>query len=151
MNRFLTLFFILSAFIAGFLIGRHSMSSTETVITVRDTVTVPHPVVKDSVIIRYVTRRVPVVTTDTVRLTDSVFVELPVTAKEYRGDGYYARVSGFEPSLDSIAFESTAISHIPPRRHASRWGLGITAGIGVTPDLRLQPSITVGITYRLTR
>ena len=127
------------------------MSSTETVITVRDTVTVSHPVVKDSVITRYITRRVPVVTTDTVRLTDSVFVELPVTAKEYRGDGYYARVSGFEPSLDSIAFESSVISHIPTRRHTSRWGIGVTAGVGITPDLRLQPTITVGITYRLSR
>ena len=97
----------------------------------RDTVvvydTIPHyyPVPKDSAVVRYVTRVLPVVRdnvaqysnrTDTMdhviaanNLTDHfadtsnmIAVEVPITSKHYNAPEYDAWVSGYEPSLDSI-------------------------------------------------
>lgn len=101
----------------------------------RDTVvvydTIPHyyPVPKDSAVVRYVTRVLPVVRdgiaqysnradtidhvidannmTDHFRdvtqmIHDTVAVEIPITSKHYNAPEYDAWVSGFEPSLDSI-------------------------------------------------
>lgn len=91
----------------------------------RDTVvvydTIPHyyPVPKDSAVVRYVTRVLPVVRdnvaqysnrTDTIdhfadaskMIHDTVAVEVPITSKHYNAPEYDAWVSGYEPSLDSI-------------------------------------------------
>lgn len=39
---------------------------------------------------------------DTIRIKDSVFVPIPIEKKIYKGEDYYAEISGYKPSLDLI-------------------------------------------------
>ena len=39
---------------------------------------------------------------DTIRIKDSVFVPIPIEKKIYKGEDYYAEISGYKPSLDRI-------------------------------------------------
>jgi hypothetical protein len=91
----------------------------------RDTVvvydTVPHyyPVPKDSAVVRYVTKVLPVVRDNVAQyhnsidtadqaividnlMHDTVAVEVPITSKHYSAPEYDAWVSGYEANLDSL-------------------------------------------------
>lgn len=121
-------------------------------VTIVDTVRIVCPVVRDSLVVRYVTERLPV-KRDSVQIgcTDSVDVEIPITQKRYADSTYTAWVSGYRPSLDSI--------HIYPRHEVvtitntirqkpKRWNVGLNVGYGLTPK-GLQPYVGVGVSYNL--
>ena len=81
---------------------------------------------------------------------DSAWVEVPVTQREYMAEDYHAWVSGYEPSLDSIyVFPRRDVVTIrePPDK-PRRWGIGVFAGYGVTPQ-GLQPCAGISINYNL--
>lgn len=147
----------LVAFVLSFAAG-YRVGSTRPVEIVRDTVEVIRidTVVVEKPVPVYVrivdTMRVPV--RDTIRVRDSVFVELPREQAFYQDTAYRAWVSGYRPALDSIeVFQKTKVITItetvtqPPRR----WGLGITAGYGATighdRSVGLAPFVGVGISY----
>lgn len=76
--------------------------------------TIPYlvPVPKDSVVLRYDTRKVPLADVKTAydsSTGDSVVIvgNIPVTQNVYRDSSYIAWVSGYRPSLDSIKVFST--------------------------------------------
>lgn len=126
-------------------------------VTVYDTITYRKPVAVDSVVVRYVSAKIPVasVQDSVIRLEeprDSAEVAVPITQKVYRDTAYTAWVSGYMPSLDSIAIrlrtENVTVT-VPSRR--KRWGVGIQAGYGVTAerDPHFAPYIGIGITYNL--
>ena len=113
-HLFIALAFFAIGALCGFFTGKSIYQPTygektarDTVI-VRDTVFDYHPSPADSARVRYVTRYLQKVLTDTVVKTDvitcndSVLVEVPITSKHYGSKDYDAWVSGFEPSLDSI-------------------------------------------------
>lgn len=84
---------------------------------------------------------------------DSAEVELPVTQREYEGEGYRAWVSGFEPRLDSIHIFArhdvvTVRQTVAVGAKQKRWGIGIFAGYGMTPD-GLRPCAGVSINYNI--
>lgn len=129
-----------------------SKVSDTVVVTIVDTVRIVCPVVRDSLVVRYVTERLPV-KRDSVQIgcTDSVDVEIPITQKRYADSTYTAWVSGYRPSLDSI--------HIYPRHEVititntirqkpKRWNVGLNVGYGLTPK-GLQPYVGVGVSYNL--
>ena len=117
------------------------------------------PTPKDSVVLRYKTVKIPVFDTiqplnaDTL-ITDSITVEIPITQKVYEDSVYQAWVSGYMPSLDSIkVFQPvTTITHTITnteiRYRTKRWGIGVQAGIGVTPN-KVEPYIGIGVTYNI--
>ena len=126
-----------------------------------DTVKYLQPVVRDSVVVKYVKVRLPRAESgnDTLahlinkanKNTDSAEVVIPITEKRYSDTTYTAWVSGFRPALDSI--------HVYPRREvvtvtntvrdkSKRWGVGFHAGYGFTPH-GLQPYIGVGVNYNI--
>ena len=126
--------------------------------------TIPYyiPVARDSIVVRYVTERLPVAPdTNVVSKTvgeevifptkaDSVEVVIPITQKEYQDSTYHAWVSGYHVNLDSIhTFTRTTITTIthPPSK-PKRWHLGVSAGYGMTPH-GAEPYIGVGLTYSL--
>lgn len=120
-------------------------------VTVTDTVFIDRPVVKDSIVVRTVTRflrladTVCVVFHDTTTIHDSILVEVPITQKQYAGEDYRAWVSGFEPRLDSIeVYRRQTTIRIRPRR----WSVGIQAGYGLTTR-GFAPYVGVGVVYRL--
>lgn len=136
-------------------------SSEKTTETVYDTIPVfiDAPIPKDSTVIRYVSVSVPVY--DTIKIhhadtlsSDSISVTLPITQKVYKDSTYEAWVSGYTPSLDSIRiFQpkttiTNTITNTEVRYKQKRWGLGVQAGIGVTPS-KIEPYIGVGVTYNI--
>lgn len=123
-------------------------------VTLTDTVRIARPVTRDSVVIRYVTARLPVVR-DTVHVIareecDSAEVEIPVMRKRYADSTYTAWVSGYNPSLDSIhvypRHEVVTITNTV-RRKPKRWSVGLSAGYGMTPK-GFQPYVGAGVTWR---
>lgn len=120
-------------------------------IIVRDTITAYKPVPFNVYVVD--TMWVPV----TVSKTDTVWAQLPRTAKVYQDSTYRAVVSGpsigqYGPSLDTISvYQRTKVItvtnnvRIPP----PRWSWGVQAGLGVNATGSLTPYIGVGIQYRL--
>ena len=93
---------------------------------------------------------------DTVRLTDTVYVHLPVEQKHYSAPEYDAWVSGFRPSLDSLKIhtQSARITNtipLPVHPKSKRWGIGIQVGYGMTaaPRPEFHPYIGIGISYNI--
>lgn len=120
--------------------------------TVVDTVTYDKPVARDSLVVRYVRVRVPVVR-DTLHsiYTDTIQVDMPITQKRYEDSTYTAWVSGYEPSLDSIRVyarkDVVTINKIikePPNRFV----VSFNVGYGLTQN-GLQPYIGIGVGYKL--
>ena len=115
-------------------------------IIVRDTITAYKPVPFNVYVVD--TMWVPV----TVNKTDTVWAQLPRTAKVYQDSTYRAVVSGFRPSLDTISvYQRTKVItvtnnvRIPP----PRWSWGVQAGVGVNAGGSVTPYLGIGIQYRL--
>lgn len=125
---------------------------------VYDTIRYIQPIPKDSVVIRYVTEKLPVAQrADTVIMTvrDSVLVEIPITQKEYKDSCYHAFVSGYRPQLDSIFIfnqkETITITNHTINKN-KKWGIGIQAGYGTYVNngvVRGTPYIGIGISYNI--
>ena len=115
---------------------------TDTVV-VTDTIRQYFPMPKDSTLVKYVTKYLPVLKTDTIMgatithweyisTHDTVAVEVPITSKHYSSAEYDAWVSGFEPSLDSIKvyqetnYITTTVTKVKPPNKLS---LNVHAGI----------------------
>lgn len=166
-----------SAMVLSWLAGKHSRAMTtdgESVrrdtVTVIDTVVHRVPVAKDSTVVRYVTRTVPVAaqscraSRDTASVKnerevmpklyasasgDSATVMLPITQKMYSDTDYRAWVSGYEPRLDSImVFPRTVTVRETIYKPPSRFSIGLQGGYGITPK-GLQPYIGVGVNVRI--
>lgn len=141
-----------------FLLGRWTTPEppviSETIHTVtrvvRDTVTVDRPVT------RYVHTRdsilVPI--RDTLRLRDTLYVEIPREVKIYQDDRYRAEVSGYQPSLDRIdIYQQTQyidreVVRTVTGKKNTRWGIGLSAGYGVainTADQAFRPAPYIGL------
>lgn len=151
---------ILALFILSFGLGRYT-AKPETILeeraridtlVIRDTVTYYVP--------QYIHRH----TRDTIRVPiretihDTVAVYLPRETRVYEDARYRAEVSGYEPSLDRIdIFTQTQVvtkDVVQVVKRKTRWGLGISAGYGVTINttdqtFRPAPYIGVGIHYNL--
>lgn len=116
--------------------------------------TVRCPIVRDSIVTRYVTRRLPVMRvdtvrqSDTVRAVDTVEVRLPIVQKVYKDTNYTAWVSGYEPRLDSISVRHREVTLRKVARVGRRWGVGFGVGLGVGSG---GPGVGfgIGIFYKL--
>ncbi len=157
--KFTPAFSFIAGVAAGLCLAKCSAHNTESVIVsnatdtivVRDTLRLPVPAPKSTVIIR----------TDTVRLLspehpDSVSVTLPVSQVHYSDSVAEAWISGFRPRLDSLRIfpVSRTITHTidhsltTAQSKTSRWHIGVTAGATATSS-GISPGISVGITYSL--
>lgn len=153
---------IIIVFLTGYWCGRHGSAPPtydyeDKVVrdTLIDTVKFPMPIPKDSVILKYSYIKLPVKdtvfsTNENVVKVDSVYVEVPITQKEYRDTTYNAWVSGFQATLDSIhIFQKTVTVTERVRTPTKRWGLGIQAGIGYNFTNQIRPYIGIGVTYNI--
>ena len=116
-------------------------------LVVRDTVRERLPVYVDTMLVAL---------TDTVRVSDTVYVRLPREQKRYADTNYVAWVSGFRPSLDSIEvypvtrYVTKTVTRTEDSRR--RWGVGIQAGYGIGlagGKVTGVPYIGVGISYNI--
>lgn len=122
-------------------------------VTVVDTVTYDKPVARDSLVVRYVRVRLPVVR-DTLHsiYTDTIQVDMPITQKRYEDSTYTAWVSGYEPSLDSIrvyARKEVVTIRERTKEPPNRFVVSFNVGCGLTPQNGLQPYIGIGVGYKL--
>ncbi len=126
--------------------------------TLRDTVVYIKPLAVRDTVVRYVTVELPVVARDTVfsqktRVVtrgESVTVEVPITSRTYSDSLYYAVVSGYKPSLDSLRVFNNTLLKTVYRPEYRRWNFGVNAGYGYgllhgKPDVY----VGVGVTYNL--
>lgn len=130
---------LVAAFIASLYLNvrfcmmrRESIAVSDTTrVTIFDTIPYPMPVPKDSLVIRYITEKLPVSTEtenfstknndfstgngniaqenitgngniSSDNIPDSIAVDIPITQKVYEDSLYRAYVSGYCPSLDSL-------------------------------------------------
>ena len=112
-------------------------------VTLHDTIPDYHPVPKDSVRLKYVTRWLPMAVHDTVYsenyaqdfveiMHDTVAVQVPITSKHFSGKNYDAYVSGFEVNMDSIKVynETQLITETITRmKPPNKWSLSVNAGV----------------------
>jgi len=114
-----------------------------------DTITI----VKPLYITQYITRvdTCYLHSVDTLYQKDTVRVEIPITTREYRDSTYYARVSGYEPSLDYIEtynLTTNVLTNSVKNAISHKWGIGIQAGYGAWKN-GLTPYIGIGVQYSL--
>ena len=163
MKQFL---YIVAAFLAGCIVtsilfteqkARQAAEPTVVTQTIYDTLPYPYPVPRDSVVLRYETKLLPIdkplhigEEENFITKTDSVNVVIPITQIEYADSTYHAWVSGYSAKLDSIyVFPRHDITTIiQPAPKPKRWSIGINAGYGITPT-GAQPYIGIGVSYSL--
>lgn len=153
---------VLALMVGSFFFGRATKVVEEVdthierdTIIVRDTIREYYPQEVNSSLSRiekqYLRVGMPlIVLRDTVTEVDSVLVEIPIEAKEYKSEEYYAIVEGYNPRLKSIeVYPRTAyITTTETIKERKRWGvsLGVQGGYGFTPK-GWQPYAGVGISF----
>ncbi len=174
-NIALCLFVVL--FIASLLLNMRHYADSRNEVQERsvfvDTIPYYKPVPKDSVVIRYVTKRLPTVKDNKKpgkkdslekkqvwqdvdllckqepEQVDSADVLIPITQKVYEDSTYRAVISGYNVSLDEmLVFPKREVLTIRPQAKPKRWSVGVQAGYGITPA-GFQPYLGVGITCNL--
>lgn len=148
---------LIAGMVAGWFVrkGVTERHGLETVVeldtlVIRDTVRERYPVYVE----RTVTDTMLVALTDTVRVSDTVYVRLPREQRIYRDTNYVAWVSGYRPSLDSIEFYPSTryITKTVYRDSRKRWGIGIQAGYGIGlagGKVTGVPYIGIGVSYNI--
>lgn len=144
---------LISGMVAGWFVRKgvaerdmHETAVRLDTLVVRDTVRERYPVYVE----RTVTDTMLVALTDTVRVSDTVYVRLPREQKRYADTNYVAWVSGFSPRLDSIEVYHATRYVIKTEYSRNRWGIGIQAGYGVGltgGKVVGVPYIGIGISY----
>lgn len=82
---------------------------------------------------------------DTVR--DTIYVNVPITSKEYETEDYRLSISGYKPNLDYIdVYRRT--EQITKKVKSRRFGVGVVAGYGIGKQ-GLSPYAGVGGFYRI--
>ena len=140
--------------LSGMFIGRSMRPKSEVqiqrdTVTVRDTVTEYYPVE----VVKEKKEVVKVAVTDTVRIRDTLYLNLQTEKKIYKGDDYYAEVSGYMASLDRIDVypKTTTITVTQtvtqkPKSVAFSLYLGLDAGKAIAQYI--TPNIGAEIGYK---
>lgn len=82
---------------------------------------------------------------DTVR--DTIYVNVPITSKEYETGDYRLSISGYKPNLDYIEVYRRT-EQITKMGKSRRFGVGVVAGYGIG-KYGLSPYVGVGGYYRI--
>lgn len=148
-------FFFLFGFMMGKLKYDRPIEESVTRDTIRITDTIPHyyPQPVDGTVVKYVTKYLPIVKTDTCVKTnvitchDTVAVEVPISSKHYHADEYDAYISGFEPSLDSIfVYQKTQYitETITRQKPPNKLELDVVGGINYNTAKKSYEPYTMG-------
>lgn len=145
--------------LSGYLLGRRADRAREPekivrtdTLRIRDTVLVDRPV---PVEVR-LTDTMLVAVTDTISISDTVYLQLPRETRVYGDSTYRAQVSGYRPALDWIEVypQTVYLTKVVKTNDVKRWGIGVQAGYGAyfrDGHMRLAPYIGVGISYNIIR
>ena len=127
----------LLVFVVGLIVGfyateRHFRDATKMIVHsdttyVYDTTRIVLPPVTNHI---HTTDTMLVVVKDTLMVHDTTYIVLPKEVKEYRGEEYYAKISGYKPSLDYIeVYPKTTIitntERIAPDKNSISLGINV--------------------------
>ena len=143
--------------LSGYLLGRRTchvptpekIVQTDT-LRIRDTILVEKPA---PVEVRVVDTML-VSVTDTISISDTVYLRLPREIKQYEDSLYRAQVSGYRPSLDWIEVypQTVYLTKVVKTQDVKRWGIGLQAGYGAYVaggQVRLAPYVGVGVNWAI--
>ena len=140
--------------LSGVFIGRgiHPQSEVQVqrdTVTVRDTVTEYYPVE----VIKETKETIKVTVTDTVRVRDTLYMNLQLERKIYKGEDYRAEVSGYMPSLDRIdVYPKTTTITVTQTvtQKPQNWAFSLYAGldVGKASTQYMTPNIGAEIGYK---
>lgn len=146
---------LVGVWLIGYIIGRNHIPSTIEKIQIdtlvrHDTIRIESPVeirrikTTDTLIL-------PI--TDTLRVRDTVYLVLNRQIKEYRDSLFYARVSGYDPTLDFIEVypRTMVISKTETTtQNPSPWRYGVTVGLdyGMMWGKYITPNVGAEIGYK---
>lgn len=126
--------------------GKTSVESTTEI--VYDTINYYSPVPKDSLVIRYETRKLPTAK-EKQSTADSVEVEIPIVQNVYEDSTYKAWVSGYDVRLDSVRIiNKTEIITNTIKQKKKPWGIGVGVGYGVGAK-GISPFVGITLSYNL--
>lgn len=135
----------------GFAEGYAAPHPSDTIWT-RDTLVIDRPVVVE----RWKDKPVLVPVTDTLRVTDTLYMAVQTEVKRYggqEGDEYEAQVSGWNPSLDWVkVYPATQTITQYVVKEAPRWSLGVTAGPAAVWNGKAVTGgigVAAGLTFRI--
>jgi hypothetical protein len=156
----LALIIFVGCVVGSFLMGRATMSVGEnkrdTVVLrelVRDIMPMPTSSSQIRTELALLPRSLPPINTslpkvDTIKVVDSVLVEVPISRTEYSTDNYYIIAEGYRTKLLQVDVfpEQRIITEQVMKR--KRWGvsIGVQGGYGITPK-GYQPYAGVGVTF----
>lgn len=146
---------LVGVWLIGYIIGRNHIPSTVEKVQIdtlvrHDTIRIESPLeirrikTTDTLIL-------PI--TDTLRVRDTVYLVLNRQIKEYRDSLFYARVSGYDPTLDFIEVypKTTVISKTETTtQNPSPWRYGVTVGLdyGMMWEKYITPNVGAEIGYK---
>ena len=143
----------LGCYLMGYIRAREHFSGitkqvTDTLI-VRDTHVIDNPVLMEQTC----KETLLVAVHDTIRIKDTVYISLPKETKTYKGDEYYAEVSGYKPSLDRIEVypKTTTISKTETIvQKPSPWRVSLDIGLDYSrmEAMYISPNIGAEIGYK---
>lgn len=146
---------ILVAWLIGYVIGRNHISDVTGVIQIDTLVRYDTIQIEKPAEIRYkkLTQTILVPVSDTIVMHDSIFVPVQKEVKEYKDSLYYARVSGYHPSLDYIEVypKVTTISKtetIVQDRPQWHYSLDLRLDYGQVGYKYIQPGIGAEVGYK---
>ena len=146
---------LVGVWLIGYIIGRNHIPSTVEKVQIdtlvrHDTIRIESPVeirrikTTDTLIL-------PI--TDTLRVRDTIYLVLNRQIKEYRDSLFYARVSGYDPTLDFIEVypKTMVISKTETTtQNPSPWRYGVTVGLdyGMMWGKYITPNVGAEIGYK---
>ena len=114
---------------------------------VRDTVREYYPVE----VVKETKETIQVAVTDTVRVRDTLYMNLQTEKKIYRGEDYYAEVSGYRPSLDRIdVYPKTTTITQTITQQPKTWAFSLDLGldVGRASSRYITPNLSAEIGYK---
>jgi hypothetical protein len=150
--KILQFIIIIGLFVSAFFLGRHSVNPQTIVVDsiVYDTITKTH-VEHDTVWldkIVYVEMPMVVRDVDTLRITDTVLVAIPMHNYRFQDEMYDIEATGYNVGLKRVTVYPRTEYRTTTINDRSRWGLGVQAGYGVSKD-GLSPYIGIGVSYNI--
>lgn len=143
---------MLFALLSAFYMGRNSVEPTivEKPRVVYDTI-IRKKIVHDTIWRdRVVYRDMPVIVedVDTVRITDTIKVAIPIYNYHFKDDLYDIKAEGYDVKINSVTVYPRTEYRTQVVKDKNKWGLGIHAGYGLT-KYGLSPYIGIGVSYNL--
>ena len=135
-----------------FFIGRHTnkVEPIEVERVVYDTIIQENVQVDTMWRDRVIYRDMPIIIrdVDTMRIVDTVKVEIPIYKYHFKDDLYDIRAEGYDVRISSVTVYPRTEYKIEQVVLKNKWGLGVQVGYGASKQ-GLSPYVGIGVSYNI--